>query len=44
MTTLFFDCDVIQVVLTKPDEKDGVTKYHVHGRVRFITRFPARAP
>jgi hypothetical protein len=27
------DCDVISVVITEPKEKDGVTKYHVKGRV-----------
>jgi len=27
------DCDVIPVVLTKPKERDGVTKYHVNRRV-----------
>jgi hypothetical protein len=44
MATLFSDCDVIPVVLTKLKEKDGVTKYHVNRRVCFIALFPTRAP
>jgi hypothetical protein len=43
MATLFSD-DAIPVVLTKPKEKDGVTKYHVNRRVRSIALFPTRAP
>ena len=44
MAILFSDCDVIQVVFTKPKEKDGVMKYHVDRRVRFIALFPTLAP
>jgi hypothetical protein len=44
MAILFPDCDVIQVVFTKPKEKDGVMKYHVDRRVRFIALFPTLAP
>ncbi len=44
MVTLSSDCDVIPVVLTKPKERDGVTKYHVNRRVCFIALFPTRAP
>jgi hypothetical protein len=36
MVTLSSDCDVISVVLTKPKEKDGITKYHVNRRVCLI--------
>jgi hypothetical protein len=42
--TLFSDCDAIPVVLTKPKEKEGLTKYHVNRRVGFIAHFPSRAP
>ena len=33
VTVLFSDCYDILVVMTKPKEKDGVTKYHVNRRV-----------
>ena len=40
LAALFSDCDAIPVVMTKPKEKDGVTKYHVNGRVCL---FPTRS-
>jgi len=30
---LFANCIVASVVMTKPKEKDGITKYHVNRRV-----------
>jgi hypothetical protein len=40
IAALFSNCDVISVVLTKPKEKDGVTKYSVNRRVRRFFLLP----
>jgi hypothetical protein len=40
MAASFSDCDIISVVMTEPREKDGVTKYHVKGRVCLLFRLP----
>jgi hypothetical protein len=39
MESLVTDCDFISVVMTKPKEKDGVTKYHVNRRVCIFVPF-----
>jgi hypothetical protein len=40
VTVLFSDCYEILVVMTKPKEKEGVTKYHVNRRVCLLFPLP----